>query len=70
MARTKGVEAIDPATAGGIILATSKYGVSNAQVGRDVGHDESVVRRLQNRLFAEADKENISPLEAANTKQP
>ena len=70
MPRYSGTTDLTPAQAGAIIIATDNYGVPNTKAAEQVGCSESAVRALKKRVYEEADKENISPLQAANTKQP
>lgn len=69
MPRSKGATAIDPAKQGAILIATDKYDRPYTEVAKELNLSANAVRFARKRVHEEADKENISPLEAANRKR-
>ena len=70
MPRSKGATAIDAAKQGAILIACDKYDKSYVEVGAELGLTGEAVSQARKRVYAEADKENIPPFEAANNKRP
>ena len=70
MPRTKGATAIDPATQGAILIAIDEYDKPYSDVARTLGTSRQVVKQMRDRVHAEADKENIPPLQVVNTQRP
>lgn len=61
---------ITSAEQGVIVYADRVYKHFNCETSRRLNLTESTVRNAKKRVYAEADKQHISPLEAANTKRP
>ena len=70
MPRTKGATAIDPAKQGAILIAIDKYDRPYTEVAQELGLTPEAISAARKRVHAQADKENIPSLAAANTKQP
>ena len=58
-------KALSSAKQGVILTLTDISNLSNRKASRRLSHNKLIIRKAKKRIYASANKENISPLEAA-----